>query len=188
MRRFLVLALFVTACQSAAPPPEAPVEAAPANSIVFVTASTLNVRRAASPSSDVVAQVRRGDRLTVIGSSGGWTNVRLPNDQTGWVANQHVSTTATVARSRRGCQPDSEFRFATTPTPDLRPTDKHGLIVVDATVDAQGNVTATRVVSNATGDPALGRQTEREIRSAKFVAPVRDCAPRPFTFTYKRTF
>lgn len=131
-------------------------------------------------------RVKRGERLTVIGSNDGWTNVRLANDATGWVANQHISTTAPVAR--RGCPPDSDFRFATTPTPDLRPTEKHGLIVVDATVDVKGNVVATRVVSNGTGDPALARQAEREIRSAKFLAPVKDCAPRAFIFSYKRSF
>jgi len=188
MRRFAIIVLFaLTACQSSAPPDNEQQPAATPG-VVFVTASTLNVRRDPSASADVVAQVKRGERLAVIASNGDWTNVRLATAQSGWVFSAHVSATAPVARSRRGCPPDSEFRFARTPTPDLRPTDKHGLVVVDATVDVQGNVTATRVVSNSTADPALAQQAEREIRSAKFIAPVRDCAPRTFIFSYKRAF
>jgi TonB family protein len=187
MRRLAIVVLFgLAACQSSVPPGVAPVPSA--QDVVFVTASTLNVRREPSASADVIGQVRRGDRLTVIASNGDWTNVRLTSERTGWVSSAHVNATAPDARSRRGCPPDSEFRFARTPTPDLRPTDKHGLVVVDATVDLLGNVTASRVVSNSTSDPALAQQAEREIRSAKFIPPVRDCAPRTFIFSYKRTF
>jgi uncharacterized protein YgiM (DUF1202 family) len=187
MRRLLLLVCLLAACKTSAPSP-APVEPATprAESAVYVTASTLNVRRDPSPNAEVVTQVKRGEKLTVISSTQGWTNVRLANDATGWVSTQHVS--ATVPRARKGCLPDSDFRFASTPTPDLRPTDKHGLVVVDATVDVAGKVVSTKIVSNGTGDTDLAQQAEREIRSARFVAPVRDCAPRTFIFTYKRTF
>ena len=190
MRRLLLFVLLIAACQSATPPSTESVEtpATTPESSVFVTASTLNVRREPSANADVVAQVKRGDRVTVIESTQGWINVRLASDQTGWVSARHVSATAPVKRTRRGCPPDSDFSFATTPTPDLRPTDRHGLVVVDATVDAAGKVTSTKIVSNGTGDNDLAKQAEREIRSARFVAPVRDCAPRTFIFTYKRTF
>ena len=190
MRRLLVFVLLIAACQSATPPSTETVEtpATTPEGTVFVTASTLNVRREPSANADVIAQVRRGDKVSVIESTQGWVNVRLNDDRTGWVSAKHVSATAPVTRTRRGCPPDSDFRFATTPTPDLRPTEKHGLVVVDATVDVTGKVLSTRIVSNGTDDADLAKQAEREIRSAKFVAPVRDCAPRTFIFTYKRTF
>jgi uncharacterized protein YgiM (DUF1202 family) len=190
VKRSLLLFLLLAACQSSTTPSpvEHPAETAPpaAQSSVYVTASTLNVRRDPSANAEVVAQVKRGEKLTVIASTQGWTNVRLANDVVGWVSTQHIS--ANVPRSRKGCLPDSDFRFASTPTPDLRPTDKHGLVVIDATVDVSGKVVSTKVVSNGTGDADLAQQAEREIRSARFVAPVRDCAPRTFIFTYKRTF
>lgn len=49
-------------------------------------------------------------------------------------------------------------------------------------------VTATKVVTNGTGDEALAFLAEKEIRSASFEAPVRNCVRRSFIFTYKRTF
>jgi hypothetical protein len=51
-----------------------------------------------------------------------------------------------------------------------------------------GNVTRTKVVSNSTGDEALAFLAEREIKAAKFSPPIRNCAPREFVFTYRRTF
>ncbi|HKR63872.1 MAG TPA: TonB family protein, partial [Thermoanaerobaculia bacterium] len=64
----------------------------------------------------------------------------------------------------------------------------HGIVVVEASVNAKGVVTGTRVVSNSTGDDALGFLAEREIKSARFSPPLRDCVARAFIFTYRRTF
>lgn len=62
----------------------------------------------------------------------------------------------------------------------------HGL--VDATVNTSGDVQNTKVISNTTGEDALAKMAEREIRAAKFTPPYRDCVPKTFIFTYKRTF
>ena len=59
------------------------------------------------------------------------------------------------------------------------------MVVIEAGVDAKGNVLSTRVVSNSTGDAAL---TEQELRQAKFAPPVRNCAAKAFVYTYKRAF
>lgn len=105
--------------------------------------------------------------------------VRLAGGGMGWIAQSLVA---------RPCPADSEMRFLVTPTPSLVERPVHGLVVVEASVDARGVVTATRLVSNDTGDPALGPLVEREIRGAKFAPPVRNCAPKAFVYTYKRTF
>lgn len=188
------------ACSSAPPRPEptvvtevpAPVSPAPVLSgYVRVTASGLNVRRDPSTAAAVIAKVKRGDRLTVVTSADAWMKVRLPSGELGWVASQHVRRDEEIAASRpgrRGCPADSDFRFAKAPTPSFSDRGAHGLVIVEANVDARGNVTGTTIISNTTGDIALGLVAEREIRGAKFVAPIRDCAPRAFLFTYKRTF
>src|SRR3954466_14596509 len=61
MRRLFVVLLLLAACQSSAPPAPAPTpEAAPAaQSTVFVTAGTLNVRKDPSANATVVTQVKR---------------------------------------------------------------------------------------------------------------------------------
>jgi TonB family protein len=187
------------ACTTSAPPPPpepevaAPVDAAARN--VYVTASVLNVRMEATTRSEVVTTARRGEKLEVIDppdSSGAWIRVETASGARGWVAAQHVSSSAPraarSARRRRGCRPDSDYRFVKTPTPRFSDSGAHGLVVVEANVDASGVVRSTNVISNSTGDEALGVLAEREIRDARFEAPVRDCAPRAFIFTYKRSF
>lgn len=163
---------------------------------VRVTASTLNVRATASTSADVVSRVRRGTRLDVLGEEGSWLKVRLSSGEVGWVSAQHVSrgdapaASASSGRSRRsgGCPPDSDYRFVKAPVPSFSEGGPHGLVVVEAEVDSDGVVRKTRVISNGTGEDALAEIAEREIRTSRFVAPVRNCVRKPFIFTYKRTF
>ena len=182
----LLVALALSHCSSA-PTPQA--ETAPAAQIgtVRVTAATLNVRRDASPSSEVVAQVRKGERLALLSDSDEWMRVRLGNGDTGWVSSQYVIREG--ARSRRpGCPPDSDYRMLSAPTPSFSEGGAHGLVTVEANVDATGKVISSRVIGNTTGDEALAITAAREIRNAKFAPPIRDCVAKPFIFTYKRAF
>jgi TonB family protein len=182
----IFVALALSHCSSA-PTPKAETAPAAAIGTVRVTAVTLNVRRDASPSSDVVAQVRKGERLALLSDSDDWMRVRLSNGDTGWVSSEYVIREG--ARPRRpGCPPDSDYRMVRAPTPSFSEGGAHGLVTVEANVDASGRVTATRVISNATGDEALASTAEREIRDVRFAAPVRNCVAKPFIFTYKRAF
>lgn len=192
----------LAACSSAPPPAPAPTSEQPAAAtpapaasigIVTVTASALNVRRDPSTTGDVITMVKRGQKLTLLASTESWMKVRLESGENGWVSSQHVTRDGAApkpaARPRKGsCPADSDYAFATTPVPTFSDSGAHGLVVVEADVDTSGRVTSTRVVSNSTGDEALGFLTQKEIKGAKFVAPIRNCVARAFIFTYKRTF
>jgi TonB family protein len=201
MRRLLPIALILfTFCSSPPPPltaPESVPAPAPASEqratgSVRVTASTLNVRADANASAEVVTRVRRGTRLDVLEERQGWIRVRLASGEQGWVAAQHVSRgdapAASTSRRRGGCLPDSDYSFTKMPTPSFSDRGAHGLVVVEASVNTKGDVTSTRIVSNGTGDESLAFLAEREIKSAKFQPPIRNCVPRAFIFTYKRSF
>jgi TonB family protein len=187
-------ALIVAAC--AAPPPPAPApappEAAPSElkpiGTVRVTATMLNVRSEASSSSDIVAQVKKGERLALLAEAGDWDRVRLASGDVGFVSVGYVIREGVPQRPRRGCPADADFAFVKTPMPAFSDSGAHGIVTVEATVDAKGNVTATRLVSNTTGDESLGFLAQKEIREAKFSPPVRNCVPKSFIFTYKRSF
>ena len=156
---------------------------------VRVTASALNVRRVASTDADVVAQVRKGEALALLADGEGWAKVRVASGETGWVARRFVTRDGESVKPRksgRGC--DSDYAFIETPQLSFSESGAHGLVVVEANVNANGSVTGTRVISNSTGDEALAFLAQREIKSAKFSPPTRDCVPRAFIFTYRRTF
>ncbi len=173
---------------AAAPEPQPP---SPEREIglVRVNVSSLNVRASASASAQVVGHVRRGERLTLLGESGDWLRVRLHDGASGWVASQLVVREGAAARPRRaGCPPDSDYSFLTAPKPSFSEGGAHGMVIIETSVDAQGVVTGTRVLSNDTHDDALAAMAEREMHNARFAPPIRNCNPRAFVFTYKRAF
>ena len=197
MRRtaFLVILTLLAAC--AAPPaptaaPETPAPPKPAETSearvmkeVRVNASALNVRKEPSTDGDVVTQVKKGQMLGVLEEKGDWVKVRV-GDETGWVAARFVGDQKEGTKKKKGCE--SDFAFIETPTLAFSDSSAHGIVVVEANVNTKGIVTSTKVVSNSTGDEALAFLAQKEIRAAKFSPPMRNCAPRAFIFTYRRTF
>ena len=199
----LAIALLLAACAAPpAPPPAAapstpppPPPSAPASDrvtgTVRVTASALNVRREPSGDAEVLTQVRKGTVLSVLRRDDSWVKVRLADEREGWVAARFVSADASTraAQARKGgCPPDSDYAFLEMPTPSFADSGAHGLVVVEANVNARGIVTSTKLVANGTGDEALAFLAEREIKAARFSPPIRNCSPRAFIFTYRRTF
>jgi uncharacterized protein YgiM (DUF1202 family) len=140
---------------------------------------------------EVIGHARRGERVTILGESGEWLRVRTGGGETGWVSSQHVARSdapAAASRRRGGCPPDSDYRFLTPPRPSFNENGPHGVVTIEASVNAEGIVTSTKVVSNTTGEEAYAAMAAREVKEAKFAPPVRNCVTRAFLFTYRRAF
>ena len=56
----------------------------------IVTWTFANIRSGAGDNYPVVTTVKQGDKLTVIGESGEWFNVRLEGGQQGWISNRVI--------------------------------------------------------------------------------------------------
>jgi uncharacterized protein YgiM (DUF1202 family) len=203
MRQVVILLGFAFLFSCAAPPPPTPVPAPVAPpppavqeeekviGTVRVTASALNVRSEASTEAEVVTQVKRGQTFDVLREGESWVKVKLVSGETGWVAARFVTSGDSRKKHsirKGGCPSDSDYAFTETPTLAFSDSGAHGIVVVEATVNAKGLVTATKLVSNGTGDETLAFLAEREIKGAQFSPPIRNCAPRSFIFTYRRTF
>jgi uncharacterized protein YgiM (DUF1202 family) len=177
----------VAAPEAPAPPP-APPAADKVIGTVRVTASALNVRAEASTEGEVIAQVKKGTSLDVLAEADDWTKVKLAGGDVGWVASRFVTSGRSSATTKKkgGCE--SDFAFIETPTLAFSDRARPGMVVVEASVNTKGVVTKTKVVSNTTGEESLAFLAEREIKGAKFSPPIRNCVPRAFVFTYRRTF
>ena len=199
----LLLSILIAAlagCQSSqpppAPPPPSPVQTRPATSetpgeSLTVLASTLNVRVEPTTSGAIVTKLSRGERVTVLKQEGAWSRIQTSSGDIGWVSSEHIGRSgkqASRARNRSGCPADREFSFDRAPTPSFSQEGAHGLVVIEAGVDTDGHVQSTRVVSNSTGDPAMAARAENELKTARFIVPIRNCVPRAFIYTYKRSF
>jgi hypothetical protein len=149
---------------------------------VTVTARSLNVRSAPGTDAAVVGKARRGDRLEVIGERGEWLEVRAAASLAGWVHGRYV-------RRETACPPDrAGGEVLESPPLSFSDVASHGTVVVEASVSAAGEVTATKLVRNDTGDPALAELAAHEVRQMRFAPPVRRCFPVPFVYVYSRTF
>ncbi len=62
----------------------------PATEMVSVTASVVNIRSGPSTKNEVIAKVKRGDELEMLGQKGSWCNVKLSNGSEGWIYKKFV--------------------------------------------------------------------------------------------------
>lgn len=189
-----LLGALVTGCATAPPPapptPSAPAEvpaAAPEQKPsappvhVRVTASKLNVRQRPALDAPVVASAKKGDELLVIGEQADWLQVRVA-DVVGWVAGRHV-------KRQEPCLPDKTTAEILNPPPLVfAEGNSRGRVVLEASVDASGAVVSTRRLESTTGDEALIKRAEDELKQLRFSPPTRRCRPMAFVYTYTRTF
>jgi SH3-like domain-containing protein len=188
------LVLAVVACSStqAPPPPAAPppviTEAPPALPApppppprATVTGSTLNVRSGPSTRSAVVARVKRGDQLPILGEDGAWLRIRLADGREGWVHSRYVRRTSPCPADK----PTAEVIEA--PPLSFSDAGGHGTVKIEAEVDATGKVVKTRVVENTAGEAAAAI-AENEVAGMRFSPPVRNCKPVRFIYVYTRSF
>lgn len=146
-----------------------------------VNASALNIRREASPRAELLGRAARSERVEILARGKEWTRVRTAGGVKGWAATRYL-------REEKRCLPDREFSLVEAPPMTFSDSGAHGAVVVEAMVGADGRVTTAKLLSNATGDEALGEIALSEVKRATFSPPVKDCAPRRFIYTYRRTF
>ena len=147
-----------------------------------MTGTRLNVREEPSTRAAVIARVKRGQRLAVLGKSGGWVHVSVAAGAEGWVSARYVQSEAPCAADKAEPELLSDAPLSFSEGPAV------GKVVIEASVDATGSVVSTRVVTDTTRIPELVARAESEVRALKFSPPVRDCHPVPFVYTYTRNF
>jgi uncharacterized protein YgiM (DUF1202 family) len=65
-----------------------------------VTASRLKCRATPEPSGQVVAKLRRGDQVRIVGRNGAWAKVRTSAPFPCWAAGRHLAPDAHAYRRR----------------------------------------------------------------------------------------
>lgn len=65
-----------------------------------VTASALNVRSGPSTSHSVIHALWNGNKVNIIGVSGGWCRIKLSDGRTGWVSASYITEGAATAQQK----------------------------------------------------------------------------------------
>ena len=69
-----------------------------------------------------------------------------------------------------------------------RSIDADPIALLPSSATMLARIDAKQMFESGSVGGQLASMAEREIRSATFKPPYRDCVPRPLIFTYKRTF
>jgi len=87
-----------------------PLTARAENAQAKVNVSALNFRHAATTKSKVLAVLRRGEKVEVLGKDGNWSNV-LYKDKKGWVYTKYITITKGSSSSTDSSESSSEKKY-----------------------------------------------------------------------------
>jgi uncharacterized protein YgiM (DUF1202 family) len=148
----------------------------------YVGAPELEVRARAADDAPVVTKYLNGESVSVLARNGEWAEVRTAMGS-GWV---HFSdlTTAEEAKKEED-NPTPKFRKA--PNPVTAPSAR-GEIYIEADVNSDGEIHASRIITNTTGNPDLAAKNVAALHQAKFYPIVIKGERKPFKYYYRVTY
>ena len=177
-----LLALALTGCSNEAPVVTETVDTRDPVRVAYVGAPELPVREQASDTAPVIATYQNGEAISVLAEKGEWVEVRT-GDRSGWARNADLTDAAGKEQAEENPQP----KFRVVPMPVSAPSAR-GEIYIEADVNSDGEVTATRVLENTTGSPALAEQNAAALKSARFYPIVKDGERRRFKYYHRVTY
>jgi uncharacterized protein YgiM (DUF1202 family) len=149
--------------------------------IEYVGAEHLPVHEKANDASPIVSTYGNGETVSVLASGNdGWVEVRTANG-TGWA---HAADLRSAVEAKAHEADNLTPRFRKAPSP-VTQTTAHGEVVLEATVNTDGVVTAVRTLSNTTGSMALEAKNRVELEGATFYPIVQKGERVPFVYEYR---
>ncbi len=172
------------------PPVSEPIPPPPPAAQVTVAGSRVNVREGPAKGRKVVGSLKRGEKAGRLSEKPGWTEVRLPDGKTGWVASSYLAGHSQPAATHGRCTEPDKLTAELVDEPILAFSDAgpHGDVEMDIQVDAAGIPKSSKVVRNTTGSPELSAKAQKEALELRFVPPLRRCKASAFIYTFTRRF
>ena len=158
---FALLILF-TACKAEQPAVTETTDTREAIRIEYVGAPELTVREQPNDTAPVLLTYQNGEAISVLSEKGDWVEVRS-GDRSGWAKKSDLTTAEAKVANEENPQP----KFRVMPMPVSAPSAR-GEIYIEADVNTDGDVVATRLITNTTGSTALAQQNENALKSGKF--------------------
>jgi uncharacterized protein YgiM (DUF1202 family) len=150
--------------------------------VSYVGAPELAVRERPEDAAPVVETYQNGEAISVLSEKGEWVEVRT-GDRSGWAKKSDLTTAAGKQEAEENPQP----KFRIVPMPVSAPST-HGEIYIEADVNSDGEITATRVLQNTTGSTALAEQNMNSLKSSKFYPIVVKGERKSFKYYHKVTY
>lgn len=177
MRRLPAALLLLVACREA--PRHVAIDTREPVAIRYVGAPEAVVRERPEDAAPEIAKFLSGESVSVLSEKGDWVEVRS-GIGSGWVKKADLTTADEAQREQENPTP----RFRVPPSPVTSPGTK-GSIYIEASVNTSGDVVATRVLENTTGQPDLAERNAAALRMAKFHPIVQKGRKTPFLYYYR---
>lgn len=174
---YVTVTLLLSACaKNAEPPVREP------SSILYVATPELRIHQHPADGSPVVATFREGESVSIYSTRGEWAEIQLFDSRTGWARRSGLTD------ARAASVASSSPTFQRSPNPVWTQKKVSGDIVLEASVNTEGDVISVRTISNSTGDESLAAQNRAELLSAKFQPLVQSGRPTPFVYEYRVSY
>jgi outer membrane biosynthesis protein TonB len=147
--------------------------------IAYVGAPELEVHAKADDASPVVTKFLNGESVSILSRNDKWIEVRT-TDGSGWAHAADVTTAAAAKEAEANPSP----KFRVQPSPVTQP-GIHGTVYIEASVNTEGDVTSTTIITNTTGSPALAERNAAALRLAKFYPIVVKGQKKDFLYDYR---
>lgn len=178
------MALLATACGE--PPAAVPAARAPI-AIRYVVSDEVPIREAKSDASPSLATFQTGERVSVLADEGGWSEVRITFDTSGWARSSQLANAPPGDAADSGGGSASP-RFKVAPSPVFSPGGTKGEIVLEATVNTDGEVAIVKTLRNTTGRTDLEAQNVAELRRSSFYPLIVNGARKTFIYEHRITY
>ncbi len=150
--------------------------------VEYVGAPELPVREKADDNAPIIATYGNSEAVSVLAEQGDWVEVRT-GDRSGWAKKADLTT----AEGKQAAEDNPQPKFRVMPMPVSAPS-AHGEVYIEADVNTDGEVTATRMITNTTGSEVLGRQNMDALRNARFYPIVIKGERQKFKYYHRVTY
>ena len=177
---FALLLLAPVACQTESPSGDQASDSRPAIAIQYVRSDELPIRSRPHDDAPVIATYSRGSSVSVLGHRGEWDEVRVAGSS-GWARATSLGT-AIDAQKAEAENLNPKFRIPPAP---VTSAGVHGEIILEASVNQDGEIIDLRLLQNTTGNTELAARNTRSLRAARFEPIVQHGTRKPFTYEYR---
>jgi uncharacterized protein YgiM (DUF1202 family) len=150
--------------------------------VAYVGAPELNVREQASDTAPVITTYSNGEAISVLAEKGDWVEIRT-GTRSGWAKSSELTDAAGKEQAENNPNP----KFRVVPMPVSAPS-AHGEIYIEADVNTEGEITATRILENTTGSTALAEQNASALKNGRFYPIIKDGERRQFKYYHRVTY
>jgi len=172
--------LLLAGCGGKAPadPPLRP------TTVMYVGGDDLPIHARPERGSPVVSTYQHNEAVSVLSSKNDWSEISITLDHSGWAESRLLSP---VKKEESVSDPGTPH-FKVPPAPVFSQSGAHGEIVLEASVNTDGDVIGVRTLANTTGSAALEQGNRAQIEKARFFPMFLNGKGRPFLYEYKVTY